>query len=437
MPIDKTSAELREEQIARITRLFTERLRKSYPHTVPTLDDIERIVQEIGEKTKQDIQQEIVDSAGTGNVGKCFACLCGSTMQYKGDAARTIITLHGALVYSRAYYWCPSCRKGTHPTDTQLAATQGQFTASVRALACRFSSLLPFAKAAKELELVCGIHVSPSTMKRIAMQTGSALVRSWQLIDKRLVLDSEQDAISSPDRMQISMDGVMVHAGGRYREVKLGVCYVPSADGPKNDTYYATLGNCHDFGKRVKTLSLRAGESKCRSVAVVADGSDWIWKQAGLYYTQRVQILDFFHASQHLYSLANTVFGEGDKQVSEWVHALQKKLREDEIVQVLQEVRKLDCTTTVQKEEKRKVYTYLHGHQGRMQYKTYESKGYHIGSGVMESSCRWVVQQRMKAPGMRWSNTGAEHMLFLRTACCSDDYGMVKDAARKTRALTA
>ncbi len=430
MPTEKTAQQLREEQIARLVNSFEQRLRNSYPRTPQTLEEIERRAQEIGEKIKQEIQQEIVDAHGSGYAGATCACGCAGSARYKGQVERRLVSLHGEVVLVRAYYWCARCRRGFCPLDKTLDLGQGQTSLSVRILACRFASLLPFEKAAKELELVCGVHLSASTLQRIAKQTGHEMGRMWQEQQAKLSA-LEQAPAPMAARLHISMDGVMAHVDGVWREVKLGVCYARGKQGPTKACYYATLAGSQAFGRQVKTLGLRCGEARCRQVAVVADGSAWIWQEAGKHYTCRVQILDFWHVSQHLYSVSAAAFGTESRQAKEWMSVQQKRLKADEGARVIQEIEHWQPGTEVGRQLQRKVLGYLEEHAHRMRYKSFAEAGYHIGSGVMESSCRWVVQQRMKGSGMRWRAEGAESMLQLRTACCSELHADIRQATRR------
>lgn len=422
----------REEQIARILKSVEERLRRFYPRGPQTLDEIEETVEQIGEQIKQDIQGEILDACGSGYLGRTVPCGCGGSLAYKGDNVRTIVTLHGEQSIARAHYWCRGCKRSWHPLDKALGLGRGQCSVRVRALACRFASYLPYAVAAKELALVCRVRLSGSSVQRIAKQTGEALRREWEERQRRLWADPHQDPKrAAPKQMHISMDGVMAHVGGAWREVKLGVCYEPSSSkGPNRAAYYATLAPSLEFGQRMRTLAHWAGEPKCREVAVVADGSDWIWQETAKHFTHRVQVLDFYHASEHLWSLAHIRFGEGAEAAKAWVSLQKERLLNDQVQAVVEDIKEWQPGTQSAQEVRRKELAYLTTHAHRMQYKTFRDTGYHIGSGVMESSCRWVVQQRMKGAGMRWSGEGAEQMLHLRAAWCSRGGNELLNAAR-------
>jgi hypothetical protein len=434
METHKTPEQLREERIARILKSIEKQLRRELPDAPQTLDEIERSTEQMGEQVKREIQHELLDLCGTGYCGKTIPCSCGGTARFKTESVRSVVTLHGEEPIARAYYYCSTCRRGVYPMDGILRLGAGQCSTHVRALACRFASYLPFALAARELELICGVKLSASTVQRIAKQTGKQLAQEWEEWTKRPGAQRQQEVEALgrvPEQLHVSMDGVMAHVDGQWREVKLGVCYERANEkAPTRASYYATLANSSMFGRHLRTLAHKAGEPRCRKVAVVADGSDWIWRETGKYFTQRVQILDFFHACEHLWALANARFAEGAPQAAEWVRQQKEHLLADRVEQVLVDIRAWQPSTITGREAQRKELAYLSNHAHRMRYKTYRDAGYHIGSGVMESSCRWVVQQRMKGSGMRWSAIGAEHMLQLRTAWCSRSHAELMDAAR-------
>ena len=439
----KSAEQEREERIARILKAVEERLRREFPAAPQTLDEIERTVEQIGEQVKREIQHEILDACGSGYQGRTIHCRCGAQARYKADYVRSVVTLHGEEPIARAYYYCSACRRGFHPIDRVLGVAAGQCSTHVRALACRFASYLPFALAARELELVCGIKLSASSVQRIAKQTGKQLAQEWSERQKRLWEQVWEQGWAEPEptgpvpeQLHVSMDGVMVHVDGLWREVKLGVCYERANEkGPTKASYYATLAASCEFGQRLRTLAHRAAEPRCRKVAVVADGSDWIWQEAGKYFTQRVHILDFYHVCEHLYTLAGARFGEGRPEAAEWVHRQKGRLLEEQVGSVLVDIRAWQPSTQTGEEVQRKELAYLSKHARRMRYKSFREAGFHIGSGVMEASCRWVVQQRMKGSGMRWSSEGAESMLQLRTAWCSVGHEDLMAVTRRAAGL--
>lgn len=232
-------SEEREAQIKRILRAVEEKLRQELPEGPRALEEIEQTVEQVGEEIKQTIQSEILAGLGSGYTGATRACACGALARHKADAVRSVLTLHGEVAIARAYYYCSRCKRGFHPLDRVLALGRGQCSLRVRALACRFASYLPFAVAARELALVCGVHLSASSLQRIAKATGATLGQEWQARQERLRKPAPPDPTgSAPQQLHLSMDGVLVHVEGVWREVKLGVCYERANEqGPTHAAY--------------------------------------------------------------------------------------------------------------------------------------------------------------------------------------------------------
>ena len=421
MALGSPHKDSREFVITRLVRAFEERLRRDFPDIPQTIDQIEEITQKIGDVTKQEIEQNILDAHGTGYTDALIPCSCGQMARYKCNSVRNLCTLHGEQSYSRAYYYCSKCKKGSHPLDQTLGLAKGQFSPRVRRLACHFATSMPFALAARELAKICRVKVSPSSVQRMFNDRGDNLIEANSVRQLDLNSNPRDPEGKAPKQMHISMDGVMIHAGGRWREVKLGVCYEREGDkGIGQSNYYATLAPSSQFGLHLKTLSWFACEPKCRKVAVIADGGEWIWQEVGKHFPGRVQILDYYHATEHLYAYAHARFEEKGPAMEEWVKLQKSRLLNDQVGTVISDMQGWQTGTDAHLEIRRKETNYFNTHSSRMLYKTLREAGYQIGSGVMESSCRWVVQQRMKGAGMRWSERGAERMLHLRTEWCGN-----------------
>lgn len=142
-------------------------------------------------------------------------------------------------------------------------------------------------------------------------------------------------------------------------------------------------------------------------------GAEWIWQEVGKHFPQSVQVVDYYHVTEHLWEYARARFGEGTPDGADWMKTQKERLLADRAQQVIADVSAWSSGKEQGREIQRKLVGYLGKHQGRLRYKTFREAGYHIGSGVAESGCKNVVQQRMKGPGMRWSHAGAEAQLHL------------------------
>jgi hypothetical protein len=155
---------------------------------------------------------------------------------------------------------------------------------------------------------------------------------------------------------------------------------------------------------------------RCQDVVVLADGAPWIWQIAGKQFTGATQIVDFFHACQHLAALAEARFGKASTEGQQWQKARQEDLRNNRLKNVLLEIRAWQPRSQTKRQLRHRTYLYFHHNAERMQYQTFLEKGYHIGSGVVEASCKQIVTQRMKLAGMHWRQESAEAIVALRAA---------------------
>lgn len=404
-----------EERIRRILERFERSLRKSWSTNDPqTYDEIEDEAQKIGEEVKRIIQDERADAKGTGYVGTRLRCRCGARAKFKGLNRKSIISLSGVHRIRRAYYYCASCRSGWCPLDIRLHLGREECTPRVRGLAVRFCSYLPFQLAASELEIICGIKLATSTMQSYAQSVGRRLQEHWALMEEQLFEGRIAESNHRPSNLHVAMDGVFIFVDGDWREVKLGCAYQKSKRGGVDRAhYYATLNRSAKFGRRMRVLAYQSGAENCRDVAVIGDGIPWIWKEAAKYFPRRVQILDFFHVTQHLWQVANARFGSETEEGRSWMADQKSNLLANQVGRVLVNVSQWPTQEKEHCELKRKTVDYLQEHLSRAQYQTFERQGYHIGSGVIESGCKTVVQARMKGAGMRWGASGAEAMLHV------------------------
>jgi DNA polymerase IIIc chi subunit len=208
----------------------------------------------------------------------------------------------------------------------------------------------------------------------------------------------------------------------RYGECKVGVVYEATQDKNGKDrqvlarAYVATLENAEAFGPLLGTLAHQQGQHRCRDLVVLADGAVWIWQIAAKQFTGATQIVDFFHACQHLRAMADARFGAESEEGHAWQQARRADLLADRVESVLLEMKAWQPRSEAKRKLRQTEYNYFYTNAARMRYKTFAQKGYHIGSGVVEASCKQIATQRMKLAGMHWRQETAEAILTLRAA---------------------
>jgi hypothetical protein len=419
----------REARIQRILREVEKQLRQSLPAPDQPLEKTEREAHDLGRKVGEIIERESLAPLDGGYVGARTRCRCGGTARYVAEYRRQIVTLNGVCSLVRAYYYCSACRAGFCPLDVRLELGRSQTSVGVRALATRFASYLPFAKAAQELEGVTGIRLAARTLEREAEAVGAALGQEWEQCEQQLWARGVGRPARRPAQLHVTMDGAYLFVEGEWKEARSLAVYERRPEGGvAHAQYYASLENSVAFGRRARTVAARAGVFHCRQVAVVADGAEWIWQEAAKHFPHAVEILDLWHVLEHLWAVARAGWGE---TAAEWVAEQKERLLANGVSAVIGEIERWQPQSEEARDLQRRTVNYLRLHTPRMQYQTFREEGFHIGSGVAEASCKHVIQARLKGAGMRWSYEGAGAMLHVRAAWCSTGPTDFVSAARQ------
>ena len=170
-----------------------------------------------------------------------------------------------------------------------------------------------------------------------------------------------------------------------------------------------------ELGRRLHWEALRGGLGRAQEVLAVGDGAPWIWNVVADRWKQAHQLLDFYHASQHLWELARAVVGEDDATATAWVEPRLHRLRHGKERAVLAEVAALKPPRGQRGAVVRREQSYLAGHEPRMHYARIAKRGWPIGSGAVESACR-QRQCRCKRPGQFWTARGLRNLCALEEA---------------------
>jgi hypothetical protein len=210
-----------------------------------------------------------------------------------------------------------------------------------------------------------------------------------------------------------------------WREVKLGLAF--STDniywwtdkhGDRQHTlqqkdYVSYIGDVSNFKKLMLSLALRNGYGSYRDVVLISDGATWIREMKNMYFPDAQQILDYWHLCENVSEFAKNVFSQDEKKYKPWANKVCELMKESKTLDALSMIKSL--TKSQLKKSSFDLAQYIHNNIDNVNYKSYISKGYFIGSGAIESSNRTVVQQRVKLAGMRWSLSSIQKILALMT----------------------
>lgn len=425
-----------EEHLARYRQLIQQR----WPQGQPTLDEIEQLVEEIHQEVSRDLERRILDRQRPDRPrDNQTRCGCGALARFRDDATRRLMTIHGEHSWTRPYYHCAACEGGFAPLDRVLGLDGGATTLQIRRWIARLASKGSFVEAAADLEEFTGVRLSASHIERIAVAIGTSLGAAQRDQARRHQAGQLPIPGVRPSRLYVGIDGKIVplrepwrrdgSQGSvvcRYAECKTAVVYeaCPGKEGDRRvrcKSYIATLGDVTAFAPLVATLAHTHGHHLAQEVIFLGDGAAWIWLLAAAQFPFAIQILDYYHATEHLATVANAQFGEGKPEAKAWVAAREAELLHDRGADVLQAIAAWQPRSAEKRAVREREYQYFASNAERMRYGTFRSKGYHIGSGVVESACGHVVGQRLDQAGMHWRKENAAAIVCLRAALRSSD----------------
>ena len=360
---------------------------------------------------------------------------CGAAAQPKGLHQRQQETLVGRVQWMRRYYYCPACRQGHYPLDRAWEIVGGQYSAGVQKKMARLAARAPFEEAAEDLEQLTGICMSGRTVGRLAEQRGVALERYLHQ-ETEAVLEKGQEVPAPPDPSSaqapwgVALDAGKIHLRESWRDADVGVVFQPrvqtNAAGEQEvrctaPSYVAQISALEETGRRLYVESRKRGcDPGQETVVCLGDGAPGNWKQFATHFPQRVEVLDWYHAVEHLWTVGQGLYGEGSAQAEAWVKGQEQALWNGHPEQVVQALRA--WAEEEHGEAAKEAIHYFETNQGRMHYDRYRAAGYPIGSGSAESACKQVVNLRMKQAGMRWSPGGAQAILNLRAVLLSGQW---------------
>lgn len=233
--------------------------------------------------------------------------------------------------------------------------------------------------------------------------------------------------------------GKQLDGSAKTREAKLGCVFtqIGTDDAGKpvrvedSATYTGAIETAEVFGDRLYAEAVRRGLLTASLAVVLGDGALWIWNLAELHFPGAIQILDLYHAREHLYELLKLLFPEGpvyEARCTEWLEWLE----DGEIERIIEAA----TAQLPMQDGLRKIATTMIGYfttnASRMRYADFRAKGFFVGSGVIEASCKSIVASRMKKSGARWSVRGANAIIALRCSLASgrfEDYWAGRAAA--------
>jgi hypothetical protein len=371
---------------------------------------------------------------------------CGACMRSKGFAKRQVLSLIGPLRWQRRVGRCPQgCETPqVAPLDDQLGLHPQQRTSGeLQHLGCALAVFVPFATAATLLGRASGVAVSPRAVWDWGQAAGrramAQLHEQLQAVATgHLPTEEPLAAELAAAPLLMGADGVMVpfrpeggHPRGKtaWHEVKVGVLARLGRHTTRTGTIVARLhqrrlvavfGDIEALQERLWCEALRQGIKHTAQVVWLSDGARGLWRLFEEHFTAYATgILDFYHAVQQLWKSAAAWLDGRTTQARRWFGWARHRLRHghpDGVLADLADALEVEGLPDTARDTLRTVYAYLERHREHIDYAAYKALGLPLGSGMVESACKWLIQQRFKGVGMRWSEDGFNHLLHLRLA---------------------
>jgi hypothetical protein len=433
-------AELSEAIIDDLGQLFV-RVLKAHAATLvgSDFDGIEQCAQEMGRQVFGPVVEQIVAVLAAASRAERPRCpLCHQPMRLvDAQRSRDLQGLVGDYQIARAYFFCDACHRGAAPLDERLGLGGGVLSPGLERVACWLGIDESFQEGVDALHETLRIVLKDEPTRRITEgigQVAEAEAQAWvaQAQTGRAVFAPEEITVSAP-LLLVEVDGALVHeTDGTWHEVKSGLA-APLGPGVATDaktgrttlvmgkpSYCAGFESAETFWWRVYVEACRRGlgSKLVTLVVVLGDGADWIWRYAAAFLAvagvQIIEIVDLYHALEHLGLVAGLIWGQGSRAATDWQVARKTELLEQGVAPVLVALADLTPDTITAAEEVRKALGYFQVNAARMDYPRFIAQHLPIGSGAIESTCKTLVEERAKGAGMRWTEQGAQAVLSLR-----------------------
>ena len=382
--------------------------------------------------------EQMVEGVGSGRRDSPVLCDCGAKMDSVGRRGKPIKTILGELRFKRSVFVCPACGSKRVPGDEALDVVDTVFSPGLDRLMARAGQRDTFKEGRDDLKEFAEVEVTAKQVERVSEAAGEA-VESWHQKERELAMAGELlgESDAPVPVLYVSYDGTGVpmvpwetagRAGkqedgsSRSRETKLGCVFTQSKTDkegfPVRDdestSFVGAIESSFEFGGRIYTEARRRGLDHADKVVVIADGARYNWEIAALHFYGSTEIVDLYHAREHLHDLCALLKPKGSKDFNKLEIQMRTWLDEGKVEKIIAKAQKLLPEDEDKTEDAEKQIGYFRNNAKRMRYGEFREQGLFVGSGVVEAGCKTVVGKRLKQSGMEWTVRGANSIIALR-----------------------
>jgi hypothetical protein len=340
---------------------------------------------------------------------------CDRAAKFHSYQSRRVLSAHGAVRVSRAYYYCARCHQGFIPYDEALGL-RDEISPGFRPLVCLAATLAPFTDAAEDIiHRYTGVRLSASTVLRCTEAEGERL--RAQLREGRMVAPTAKEpgwtaaregavpaAYVGLDAFSVPMQGA--GAGpAEHRMLYTAVVYTPD----KKHHRYLVEFELDVLAEQLRAQTRACGLTDVGQLVAITDGGNGLEEALkGHLADNLATVLDWYHAAEHLSAFAAVWFGSDEPPRRAWTEHAKGLLYEHGGEALLTHLRAVEVAGASEEaqDQLRKLIGYFENNRHRTDYPAYRAKGWDIGSGPTEAGCK-IIGARLKGSGMRWVYDGA------------------------------
>lgn len=374
---------------------------------------------------------------------------CNRRIKARDKVKREITTLIGTVELYRPYFYCRACGYGFYPLDEALGLSERKIQPDVQEIEAWLTSEMPYEMASETLKRCTGIeasnHHSHDVTNEMAgdldildvcpskdeIHSKIELLRGEKF--RRPILMMGVDGAHAPTRPEPSPRKGK-RGQGEWQEVKGFRLYLLDGDQIIHLISWHQIKDDKELAKdlvRIKEEGL-IPEDKVR-MGVIGDGAAWIWNRIEEIFPDSKKVLDYYHCSEYLYELAFAQYGKGSQKAQEWVEGALTRLFLNEIDGVTAGIKRMKPNCDEAKKKIKKTLRYLSKQKERVNYGSLKRGGYHIGSGGIESSNKFIANVRLKRSGAWWYPSNANNILKLRCAKYNGTFDRIMEKIRKKK----
>ena len=365
---------------------------------------------------------------------------CGVRMNNRGRRPITVMSLSGEVTVYRTRYRCRHCGRERTPSDGELCCGSHRLTKALAKRVCQLATVEHFARLEQLVADQHGVHLGHEEMAQVVHEVGGAADRErraeaevwWRHPPDQRVWPVPE---VTPQRIYVSCDGIMYctnqfepdpqDPGSNrliWQQMRVGCVYWQDAHDRWHKRVLWGRESPQEFGVALYRLACRCGYREAREKIFAADGGDWCWDIHQRYFSDAIGVLDWFHASEHVWRTAHGLTGDADA-AREWAQEALTLMRNrggEKLVEWLLAQR--PRLRGAKRRALDALLRYVQPRAWQMDYPQYRAAEWQIGTGMIESTAKQLVGLRLKGPGMHWTEAGAIAVTALRAHDLNDHW---------------